>query len=402
MDQLQGQRILLGVSGGIAAYKTPDLVRKLKAAGAEVRVVLTPSGAEFVSALSLQAVSGLSVHDSLLDKDAEAAMGHIELAKWADQILIAPASANVIARLAHGMADDLLTTLCLASAAPITLCPAMNQQMYGAQATQDNLTTLKQRGVTLLGPASGEQACGDVGPGRMLEPEQIVAALSAPVSGKLAGVKVLLTAGPTREALDPVRYLTNQSSGKMGYALAHAAARMGAQVTLVSGPVALSVPVGVNCIEVESCQQMHEAVMTEVENADIFIGCAAVADYRPEQNEPQKIKKSKDKLTLTFIKNPDILAEVAALPKRPFTVGFAAETQDVAHYARQKLEKKRLDMIAANDVSASDRGFNTNLNALTVLWQNGEAELPCTDKSTLAQALLDLIAQHYKNNQNHA
>ncbi|WP_102798537.1 bifunctional phosphopantothenoylcysteine decarboxylase/phosphopantothenate--cysteine ligase CoaBC [Bowmanella denitrificans] len=400
MQRLNGTNILLGITGGIAAYKTPDLVRKLKAQGANVRVVITPSAKEFVSPLALQAVSGTPVSLELLDPAAEAAMGHIELAKWADRVLVAPASANFIARLAAGMADDLLSTLCLATSAPLYLAPAMNQQMYRAAATQQNLHTLQTRGVTLLGPAEGEQACGDTGPGRMLEPQELTDLMASAVTTPLlAGVNLLITAGPTREAIDPVRYLSNHSSGKMGYALAKAAQLLGAQVTLVSGPVALSTPFGCRRIDVQSAQQMHQAVMAEVANMDIFIGCAAVADYRPAQQVEQKIKKNRDEMTLSLVKNPDILSDVAARPDRPFVVGFAAETQDMEHYARDKLSRKRLDMIAANDVSKQNIGFNSEQNALSVFWPSGETQLPLCDKHSLALQLLQVIAEQYKEKQ---
>ncbi|GAB3038964.1 bifunctional phosphopantothenoylcysteine decarboxylase/phosphopantothenate--cysteine ligase CoaBC [Bowmanella dokdonensis] len=397
MQSLTGKNILLGITGGIAAYKTPDLVRKLKAKGANVRAVLTASASQFVSPLSLQAVSGLPVSQELLDPAAEAAMGHIELAKWADKILVAPASANFIARLTAGMADDLLSTLCLASSAEIILAPAMNQQMYRAGVTQQNIEKLQQRGIQLLGPAEGEQACGDLGPGRMLEPQELADALEQGCLPALfTGKRIMITAGPTREALDPVRYLSNHSSGKMGYALAHAAARMGAKVLLVSGPVNLPSPPGCERIMTDSALDMHQAVMQRVGEMDVFIGCAAVADYRPQQQAGQKIKKSQDKLTLTLVKNPDIVAEVASLANKPFTVGFAAETQDVAHYAKDKLARKKLDMIAANDVSKQNIGFNSEQNALSVYWPSGEALLPVSDKLTLAAQLLTLIEKQYK------
>lgn len=393
---LSEQNILLGVTGGIAAYKTPDLVRKLVAQGANVRVVLTGSATEFVSSLSLQAVSGNTVSVDLLDPAAEAAMGHIELAKWADKLIIAPTSANFMAKLAHGLADDLLSTLCLATDAPVYIAPAMNQQMWKASATQANLQTLISRGVHILGPAAGEQACGDVGVGRMLEPEDITEYLSAAKLPLLFQDKhIVITAGPTREAIDPVRYITNHSSGKMGYAIAAAAIKMGAKVTLVSGPTNLPTPSGVNSIEVESAADMHQAVMDKVADCDIFIGCAAVADYRPVQRIEQKIKKTEQELTLTFTKNPDILADVAKLQHAPFTLGFAAETQDVATYAKQKLERKNLNMIAANDVSKQDQGFNSDKNALTIYWNGGEKSLQVADKSKLAEQLLVVVAQRY-------
>ncbi|MCV2886150.1 bifunctional phosphopantothenoylcysteine decarboxylase/phosphopantothenate--cysteine ligase CoaBC [Aestuariibacter sp. AA17] len=397
---LQNRNILLGVTGGIAAYKTPDLVRKLKAQGATVRVVLTDSAKAFVSELSLQAVSGNPVSTSLLDPAAEAAMGHIELAKWCDTVLIAPATANVMAKLAHGLADDLLTTLCLATPSSIFVAPAMNQQMWAAQATQDNLHILSQRGVKLIGPGSGEQACGDVGLGRMLEPEEIVSSLipNNKIEDGLAGVNVLITAGPTREAIDPVRFLSNHSSGKMGYAIAKAASQAGANVTLVSGPVSLQTPTDVNRVDVSSASDMHKAVMSHVSDCDIFIGCAAVADYRPVNVGEQKIKKDNNELTLTFTKNPDILADVAKLDHAPFTVGFAAETQNVRDYALKKLKAKRLNMIAANDVSNKDIGFDSDKNALSVFWNNGEEHLAIADKEQLAFSLIELITKKYKSN----
>ncbi|MCC2617504.1 bifunctional phosphopantothenoylcysteine decarboxylase/phosphopantothenate--cysteine ligase CoaBC [Aestuariibacter halophilus] len=388
------KNVLLGISGGIAAYKAPDLVRKLRAQGANVRVVMTASAAAFVSPLSLQAVCGHPVSQDLLDPAAEAAMGHIELAKWADVLLIAPATANILAKLAHGLADDLLSTLCLATQAPIHIAPAMNQQMWRAPATQANLALLHQRQITFHGPAEGEQACGDIGPGRMLEPEALVAALAGtPPKGPLSGKRILITAGPTREAIDPVRYMSNHSSGKMGYALAQQAVRAGAQVTLVSGPVSLPTPGGVHRIDVISAADMHEAVMQHAKNNDVFIACAAVADYRAADQQPQKIKKNQQELTLTFVKNPDILADVAKMQQGPFTVGFAAETQDVAHYAKDKLQRKGLDMIAANDVSDSRIGFNADQNALHVFWSGGDQLLPVASKLEVASALLTLIQQ---------
>jgi phosphopantothenoylcysteine decarboxylase/phosphopantothenate--cysteine ligase len=394
--QLTNKNILLGVTGGIAAYKTPDLVRKLTALGANVRVVLTSSAKEFVSPLSLQAVSGNPVSDDLLDRNAEAAMGHIELAKWADKLLIAPASANFMAKLSHGLADDLLSTLCLATSAPVCIAPAMNQQMWHATATQANLLTLLERGVLVFGPAQGEQACGDVGPGRMLEPQTLADMLAQSYLEPLfANKHIVITAGPTREEIDPVRFISNHSSGKMGYALASAALALGAQVTLVSGPVNLTPPVGVNVRHVVSAEQMHSAVMEVVHNCDIFIGCAAVADYKPQQKVQQKIKKSETELTLTFTKNPDILSDVAHLTHPPFTVGFAAETQDIERYARDKLTRKKLDLIAANDVSQAGLGFNSEQNALTVYWPEGKKNLGVADKTQLAMQLMTLIAQRY-------
>lgn len=399
---LQNKNILLGITGGIAAYKTPDLVRKLTATGANVRVVVTQSAKEFVTPLSLQAVSGNPVAEDLLDPAAEAAMGHIELAKWADILLIAPASANFVAKIAMGLADDLLSTLYLATTAKVYLAPAMNQQMWAAPATQTNIQTLVQRQVKLLGPASGEQACGDVGPGRMLEPEQIAQALVEQALPDLfAGKHIVITAGPTRENIDPVRYISNHSSGKMGYALAQAAIDMGAKVTLVSGPVNISPPSATEIKRVQSAEQMLQVTQSLLEGMDIFIGCAAVADYRPANQVEQKIKKDNQELSLTFVKNPDILATVAASKQKPFTVGFAAETQDVAHYAKGKLQRKKLDMIAANDVSRTDIGFNSEDNALQVFWADGEHKLALTDKYTLSTQLLTLISEQFEK-QNHA
>lgn len=391
------QKILLGVTGGIAAYKAPDLVRKLTATGADVRVVLTESAEHFVSPLSLQAVSGNPVSNDLLDPAAEAAMGHIELAKWADILIIAPATANFVAKLALGLADDLLSTLCLATTAKTYVAPAMNQQMWQAPATQTNLATLSSRGIEVIAPDSGEQACGDVGPGRMPEPQALADLITQPAQEKvLSGKHIVITAGPTREAIDPVRYLSNHSSGKMGYALATAALALGADVTLVSGPVAVSAPLAANLINVESAQQMHEAVMQTIDTADIFIGCAAVADYRPVNVVDQKIKKDNNELTLTFTKNPDILADVAKLERAPFTVGFAAETQDVSFYAKGKLTRKNLDMIAANDVSDKSIGFNSDNNALTVFWKEGEKKLEVADKNQLAMQLMQLINEQLR------
>jgi phosphopantothenoylcysteine decarboxylase/phosphopantothenate--cysteine ligase len=399
--RLENTNIILGITGGIAAYKTPDLVRKLVAKGANVRVVMTESAKEFVSPLALQAVSGNPVSDDLLDKDAEAAMGHIELARWADKLLVAPATANFIAKLTHGLADDLLSTLCLATPAPICVAPAMNQQMWFADATQANLKILEQRKIQFLGPAQGEQACGDVGPGRMLEPQEIADLLAQPILEQvLNGKHITITAGPTREEIDPVRYLSNHSSGKMGYALAIAAQELGATVTLISGPVNLLAPANIQAILVSSAQQMYDAVMQTTQHCDIFIGCAAVADYRVQQKTNQKIKKSDSELTLTFIKNPDILSDVAHLANPPFTLGFAAETQNLREYALGKLHRKKLNMIAANDVSDSKIGFNSDQNALTIFWSKGEKKLDVADKQLLARQLMQLVAQRYTEDTN--
>ncbi len=405
---LAGKKILLGISGGIAAYKSADLVRRLKDRGAEVRVILTPAAAEFITPLTLQALSGHPVGQSLLDPAAEAAMGHIELAKWADFILVAPASADVIARITHGLANDLLTTCILASSAPLAIAPAMNQQMYKNIATQANLATLISRKIHIFGPNAGEQACGDVGPGRMLEPLQLVDAvisvLATPAPQLLKGVKVTITAGPTREAIDPVRYISNHSSGKMGYALAAAAAALGADVTLISGPVQLATPAGVNRIDVTTAEQMYISSLHQAQQTDIFIGCAAVADFRVATLASQKIKKTADNdgLTLQLVNNPDIIASVAALTtQRPFTVGFAAETEKVADYARQKLQKKNLDLICANDVSDPSLGFNSEQNAITVYSKTSEFPLGQRSKTELAQALISLIYEQYHHEKKH-
>ena len=402
MQDLQGKRIVVGITGGIAAYKTIELIRLLRKAKAEVRAVLTPAAAEFVTPLTLQAVSGNAVSQSLLDPQAELAMGHIELAKWADVIVIAPASADFIARLHAGMANDLLSTICLATAAPILLAPAMNQQMYRQTVTQQNLGNLRERGILFVGPDSGEQACGDVGFGRMSEPTEIYTALLTHfASGQdLTQLRVTITAGPTREAIDPVRYISNHSSGKMGFAIAEAFAKRGAQVTLISGPVNLPTPSQVKRINVTSAQEMYRQAMQSAVENQLFIGCAAVADYRVEQVAEQKIKKTgdNDELTLKLVKNPDIIASVAGLTeKRPFTVGFAAETQNVEQYAKDKLQRKNLDMICANDVSGG-QVFNADQNALHLFWRNGEKRLPLADKTKLAEALVNEVVERYSKN----
>lgn len=400
MMGLAGKKILLGVSGGIAAYKAPELVRRLRDRGAEVRVMMTEGAKAFITPLSLQAVSGYPVFDDLLDPAAEAAMGHIELAKWADLIILAPATADLIARVTAGMANDLVTTSCLASAAPIAVVPAMNQQMYRAAVTQQNLQTLHARGLLIWGPDSGSQACGDVGPGRMLDPLQIVdhaVQWASPVND-LQHINIMITAGPTREALDPVRYLTNKSSGKMGFSIATAAAKRGANVTLVAGPVNLTTPTGVKRIDVTTALEMQSAVMGKIDQQHIFIASAAVADYRAAEIAAEKIKKQggDDNVTLQLIKNPDIVAGVAALQKgRPFVVGFAAETQNVEEYARQKRVRKNLDLICANDVAKAGQGFDSDTNALHLFWQEGEKHLPLSDKSLLGQQLLDEIVSRY-------
>ncbi len=399
MAALANIRVLLGVTAGIAAYKSPELVRRLREAGAEVRVVLTPGAAAFITPLTLQAVSGHPVRSTLLDPREESGMDHIELARWADVILVAPATADFLARLAHGLADDLLSTLCLASSVPTLSAPAMNRQMWLAPATRDNCAVLAARGVVLLGPAEGEQACGESGPGRMLEPEAVVAGLADRLpSGVLAGLAVLLTAGPTREAIDPVRFIGNRSSGKMGYAIAAAARQAGAIVTLISGPVALPTPAGVARVDVVSAQQMRDEVMARVADSAIFVAAAAVADYRPVRAEPHKIKKRQDgsNLSITLEATPDILAEVAALPDGPFSVGFAAETRDLERHAMDKLQRKRLDMIVGNRVDLPGLGFESDDNALSLWWPGGGTELPPGPKVRLARTLVELIGERYR------
>ncbi|MDN3516342.1 bifunctional phosphopantothenoylcysteine decarboxylase/phosphopantothenate--cysteine ligase CoaBC [Aquisalimonas lutea] len=403
MTELDGKNILLGVTGGIAAYKSADLVRRLRDAGADVRVVMTRGAEEFVRPLTYQAVSGNPVHTSLLDPDAEAAMGHIELARWADAVLIAPASADVIARLAQGLADDLLTTLCLATEAPLVLAPAMNRIMWAHPATQANVARLRERSATILGPGAGDQACGEVGDGRMLEPLELVAGLAALFPGtELTGTRVLITAGPTREAIDPVRYISNRSSGRMGFALAAAAARAGARVTLVAGPVTLATPAGVERVDVESAQQMHEAVMERVDACDVFIACAAVADYRVATPAEAKIKKQDADMELALVRNPDILADVAARQRPPFTVGFAAETHAMQAHAEDKRRRKGLDMIAANWVGRPEGGFDTEDNALEVTWEGGGISLGPKAKTRLAAELVDVVADRYRQKTAHA
>ncbi len=395
MHRLTNRHILIGITGGIAAYKAAELTRLFKGVGAEVRVVLTDAGAEFITPLTLQALSGNPVHQSLLDPEAEQGMGHIELARWADLIIVAPATADFMARLSSGMANDLLTTLCLATDAPIALAPAMNQAMWRDPRTQQNLEALLSQGVNIFGPGSGEQACGDTGPGRMLEPTQIMQACADLIAaGPLEGKRVVITAGPTREAIDPVRFISNHSSGKMGYALAEAAAKAGAAVTLISGPVALATPKGVQRVGVESAQEMLDASLIAASAADIFIGAAAVADYRPVMVADQKIKKGAEEvMEILLTKNPDIIATIATLEPRPFMVGFAAETENVIAYARSKLERKGLDLVIANDVSQSDIGFNSDDNEVVVVGAGGEIAMPRASKAALAENLIALIAE---------
>ena len=398
---LSGKNILLGITGGIAAYKCPDLVRHLKKAGAQVRVVLTESASHFVAPMTLQAVSGNAVSKELFDPTAELSMSHIELAKWADLVLIAPATANIIAKMANGIADDLLSTICLATPAKIVIAPAMNQQMYKAAATQQNLATLESRNTLILGPDEGFQACGDIGPGRMVEPTTIVENINNYflANSELAETTITITAGPTIEELDPVRYISNYSSGKMGFAIAKAAAEMGATVNLISGPVNLATPNNVNRINVKSAKQMYDEALVLAEKSAIFISCAAVADYRAETIAKNKIKKTDDsnELVIKLVKNPDIVASIAGLKEhRPFVVGFAAETNDVKTYALKKLTTKNLDLICANDVSDHNIGFNSDQNALTLYWQNGEQTLPLSSKQQLARELLQAVITRYK------
>ncbi|WP_057829981.1 bifunctional phosphopantothenoylcysteine decarboxylase/phosphopantothenate--cysteine ligase CoaBC [Colwellia sp. TT2012] len=396
MQTLQDKKIVLGITGGIAAYKTPELVRRLKDHGADVRVVMTDGAKAFITPLTLQVVSGNHVSDSLLDSQAELAMGHIELAKWADLIVIAPATADIIARIAAGMANDLLATLCLATSAPIAIAPAMNQQMWHAKATQANINTLKQWGLHIWGPGAGEQACGDIGLGRMLEVDELVTLSSDFFADKyLQDQHWVITAGPTREAIDPVRYISNYSSGKMGYAIAHAALRAGAKVTLISGPVNISAPRGCELIEVTSAEQMYQQALTYAPQGTTFIACAAVADYRVADIAKEKIKKDNEHMQLSLVKNQDIVADVAKLANKPFIVGFAAETQNIAHYARGKLKRKNLDLIAANDVAKAGQGFNSDDNALTLYSAFDEIEIPLANKQVIATKLVSLINQHY-------
>ena len=395
---LFNRHILLGVTGGIAAYKALELVRLLKKEGAQVRVVMTKAACEFIAPLSFQALSGHSVHIELLDVEAENAMGHIELARWADIFIIAPASANTLSKFAHGNADNLLSTLYLAANCPVYIAPAMNHVMWNHVATQTNIQLLQTHGIRLISPEAGEQACGEIGVGRMAEPQTICARLLADITAPsqiLAGIHIMITAGATREPLDAVRYITNRSSGKMGYAIACAAQLAGANVTLISGITALSPPENCHFIQTETAQAMHSAVFENINPCDIFIGAAAVADYRPIDVAQKKIKKKDDTLTLTLQKNADILADVAARKNPPFTVGFAAETHDLEHYARDKLIRKKLDMIAANWVGAERGGFESNDNALDIFWQDGQKSLPMTSKETLATQLVSLIAKRF-------
>jgi phosphopantothenoylcysteine decarboxylase/phosphopantothenate--cysteine ligase len=395
--RLTNRRILLGVTGGIAAYKSADLIRRLQDRGATVRVVMTQAAQAFITPLTLQALSGQPVHTDLLDHQAEAAMGHIELARWADCILVAPATADFMARLVAGKGDDLLTTLCLATPAPLVLAPAMNQGMWRDVVTQRNVEQLKADRVAFIGPATGSQACGDIGPGRMVEPDDIAEALTQRFESRLLdALKVVITAGPTREAIDPVRYISNHSSGKMGFALAEAAANAGACVTLIAGPVNLPTPSRVARIDVISAEEMYNAVLAQIQTADIFVGAAAVADYRVAEIAAQKLKKTADDMTIRLVRNPDIISAVAASAPQLFCVGFAAETERVAEHAQEKLQRKKLQMIIANDVSNAAIGFNSEDNAVTAYWSNGEQAIAQANKYVLAEKLWQLIAARRK------
>ncbi|MCL4115005.1 UNVERIFIED_CONTAM: hypothetical protein GTU68_036119 [Idotea baltica] len=407
MSALKNKRILIGISGGIAAYKTAELARALIKNGAEVRVCMTTAAAEFITPLTLQALTGNLVHSELLDTEAEAGMGHIELARWADLIMIAPATADVIAKLAHGHANDLLSTLCLATDKPIHLAPAMNRLMWSNAATQHNCQILSERGITLHGPAEGEQACGETGAGRMLEAQElaeiVISELDAEQESKpLAGKTVLITAGPTREAIDPVRYITNRSSGKMGYAIASAAQAMGATVKLVSGPVALEAPRGVTRDLVESASQMHDKTMELAKDADIFIATAAVADYSPVNTAEQKIKRDKDnpkdELVLALQSNKDILSDVSHAFPDLFSVGFAAETENLIDNAMAKLQRKKLNMIVANQVGMN-KGFDKDTNQIEILWQDGHLSIPEKSKQALAFDLINIVSERFQNKQ---
>jgi len=397
MSSLSNKRILLGITGGIAAYKCAELTRLFVKAGAEVRVAMTRAATEFITALTMQALSGNRVQLDLLDPEAEAAMGHIELARWADLVLIAPATADFLAKLAHAQADDILSTLVLAASAPIAVAPAMNQAMWADAGTQANLEILRERKTHVFGPEDGDQACGDVGPGRMMEPAQLLQCCADMFeSGLLAGQKIVITGGPTREALDPVRYISNHSSGKMAYALATEAVAAGARVVLISGPVNLQIPAGVTLLDVVTAQEMLDATLANVTDADVFIGVAAVVDYRPQRVATDKIKKSSDIMQLKLVKNPDIINAVADLEKRPLVVGFAAETSNIAENGREKLLKKKLDLLFANNAIDS---FNSDSISVTAISTDTESELPAGNKHVVARNILQLIADRLMNNE---
>ena len=393
---MKNKNIIIGITGGIAAYKSAELVRILRAQYIQVRVIMTKNAQEFITPLTMQTLSGNTVHTEMFNQNLKTNLEHIELARWADAIIIAPTSANFIAKLAHGLADDLLSTICLATTAPIAIAPAMNKEMWRAVVTQENIALLKQRGILTFGPTAGEQACGEIGFGRMLEPKQILESIPELFASQIFyGKKIVITAGPTREAIDPVRYISNYSSGKMGYALAEAAHEAGANVVLISGPTNLTTPTKAKRINVQTAEEMQQAVIQEISDCDIFIATAAVADYRPKNTSSQKIKKHTEKSLLELQRNPDILAEVAALAKRPFTVGFAAETEDLLNNARKKLESKNLDMIIANQVG-NDLCFDSDENSVTVLPKNNvPIELPKTQKTKLAQQIITIIHDYF-------
>lgn len=398
-NTLTNKRILLGVTGGIAAYKSAELIRRFQDQGADVRVVMTSGATEFITPLTMQALSNHPVHLDLLNSETESVMGHIELARWADLVLVAPATADFLSRLASGRGDDLLTTLCLAAECPLAIAPAMNQAMWAKAATQENCATLRGRGFSMLGPDEGLQACGETGQGRLLDVEEIVKRTSGMFeNGLLAGKHVVITAGPTREAIDPVRYISNHSSGKQGYTLAQAAMEAGARVTLISGPTNLAVPDRVDVVHVQSANDMFDAVQAQLPGCDVFIGVAAVADFRPVSVSSQKIKKgeapSNQVMSIELVENPDIIASVAASDHRPFTIGFAAETENLVAYAKKKLAKKNLDMIIANNVSDQSIGFNSDDNETTVIWKDGETTLPKMSKTQVSNRLVRLIAEH--------
>jgi len=394
---LTNKQILVGITGGIAAYKSAELVRRLRDAGADVRVVMTKAAGEFITPLTLQALSGHRVSTEFLDTESEHSMGHIDLARWADAVIVAPASANFIAKLAQGKADDLLSTLCLASAAPVAVAPAMNQQMWANQATRDNLVTLTKRNISQFGPGTGDQACGDVGPGRMLSPEELTELTCGLFQvGVLQGLKVVITAGPTWEPIDAIRGLSNRSSGRMGYAIAEAAMEAGAKVVLVSGPTIMKKPERVSVLSVLTAQEMLQAVLQQIEGADIFIGVAAVADYRPRETSSRKIKSSNETLTLELVKNPDILATVSALSPRPFTVGFAAESHNLENYAREKLKQKNLDLVAANPIQEKETGFESGENEILLIDRDEKiTKLGRLSKTKLARQLIQHISKRY-------
>ncbi|MCI0653938.1 MAG: bifunctional phosphopantothenoylcysteine decarboxylase/phosphopantothenate--cysteine ligase CoaBC [Methylococcaceae bacterium] len=402
MSPLSGKNILLGVTGGIAAYKSAEVVRLLSAANASVRVVMTRSAKSFVGPLTFQALTGYPVYSDLLDVDEEAAMGHIQLARWADCLAVAPATADFIAKMRAGLADDLLSTLCLAAEVPILIAPAMNRAMWSNPATLENIRVLAERGIHQLGPATGLQACGENGYGRMIEADAIYQAIQSLLSrkGSLQGLSVLVSAGPTREPIDPVRYISNRSSGKMGYELAKAASEAGARVSLVSGPVSLPKPNLDAIVEVQTAAEMYSAVMERARTSDIYIGAAAVADYAPIDADILKINKNDPSLMLSLERTPDILASVAAMNPGPFTVGFAAETESLENNAKKKLESKNLDMIVANQVGGREGGFESDQNALTVLWKDGQVRFELAPKKQLAHKLVELIAERLQYSRN--